>query len=118
MSRNKEDGFAEAREKFSAMKPTELTEKLANIGRAEKVFITTFMTGLVCSTILFAMKVYGLTHEFERFTLITLMQLPIWSLFELVVLPIIFLANIVALIEYIAVGFVFKRKIEITRKED
>ncbi len=115
MSKIKED----IKDRFAPMRPTEITEKLASIGRAEKVFISAFMVSLVCSAILFAMKVNVLTHDFPNLTLTTFLQnIPIWAFFELSILAAIFIINLVALVEYLSIGFVFQRKVEITRKED
>ena len=118
MSKSREDKFSEMKEKFSSMKPTEITEKLASIGRAEKTFISTFLTAIVCASILFAMRVYVLTHDFPSMTLATFWQLiPIWAFFELTILTIVFIMNLFCLVEYLSVGFVFQRKVEIVSKE-
>ncbi len=117
MSKSREDKFSEMKEKFASMRPTEVTEKLASIGRAEKAFISSFLTTIVCTSILFAMKVNTLTHDFSGMTLATFWKLiPIWEFFELIVLSIVFIMNLICLVEYLSVGFVFQRKVEITSK--
>ena len=117
MSKIREDRLSDVTEKFASMRPTEVTEKLASIGRAEKTFISTFLTAIVCASILFAMRVNVLTHDFPSMTLATFWQLiPIWAFFELTILTIVFIMNLVCLIEYLSVGFVFQRKVEIVSK--
>ncbi len=116
MSR-KEDRFSDVKEKFASMRPTEVAEKLASIGRAEKTFISTFLTALVCAAILFAIRVNVLTHDFPGMTLATFWQLiPIWAFFELTILTIVFIMNLICLVEYLSIGFVFQRKVEIISK--
>ncbi len=118
MSKNKEDKFSDVKEKFASMKPTEVAEKLASIGRAEKTFISTFLVVIVCAAILFATRINVLTHDFPNMTLVTFWQfIPMWAFFELTVLSIVFIMNLVCLIEYLSIGFVFQRRVEIVSKE-
>ncbi len=107
-----------SKDRSSFMKPVEISEKLSGLARAEKVFITAFVVSMIGASALMIQVFEGLRSIIPNATLGSLWMIPIWELFKIIVLTGVILVNIAALIEYLAIGFVFRRKIEIMPKEE